>query len=393
MPLEFRKNADGKLRPFWYGCFEVNGRRRCVNLGVKIAGTPPKGLSLKNEGDGAFERSRATARTKLEAVIGEARSKRDSVHLVERIYEMKTGEKIRVVTLNDLPEEWTRIPWKREPNARYAEQCRSILRRFTSFIQGHWPTVEDLSGVSREHVRRFLASEKERGVSAKTWNDTLKLLRGTFKHLHAESDAYRNYLTGIPTRETETIFRKPFTPEELKAIVDSARNDDFIRPILITGICTAMRRGDCCLLKWADVDLRRQFITVKTAKTGVTVSIPVFPMLYDELVRCPNKDTEYVFPEQARMYRENPDGITWRVRKVFALAGFKDIEEEIDGEGAKKAMKSEEKSTLIAGMGCAVQASVISTVSASHGSRWRSLPACRWNSCRRSRGTRQLTLC
>lgn len=44
-----------------------------------------------------------------------------------------------------------------------------------------------------------------------------------------------------------------------------------------------MRRGDCCLLKWKDVDLARRFITVKTAKTGVTVSIPIFPMLHDEL--------------------------------------------------------------------------------------------------------------
>lgn len=94
-----------------------------------------------------------------------------------------------------------------------------------------------------------------------------------------------------------------------------------------------MRRGDCCLLRWKDVDLARRFITVKTAKTGVTVSIPIFPMLYDELVRHPRNDTEHVFPEQAKMYAENPDGITWRVRKVFATAGFKDFAE--SGENGK----------------------------------------------------------
>lgn len=33
--------------------------------------------------------------------------------------------------------------------------------------------------------------------------------------------------------------------------------DDFIRPGIVTGICTAMRRGDGCLLKWERVDLRR----------------------------------------------------------------------------------------------------------------------------------------
>ena len=38
-----------------------------------------------------------------------------------------------------------------------------------------------------------------------------------------------------PTKDTETVFRKPFTPEELKAIVDAAKDDDFIRPIIVTG--------------------------------------------------------------------------------------------------------------------------------------------------------------
>ena len=153
-----------------------------------------------------------------------------------------------------------------------------------------------------------------------------------------------NPFSGVPSRETETIFRKPFTPEELEAFVDAAHDDDFTRPILITGICTAMRRGDCCLLKWADVDLAPRFITVKTAKTGVTVAIPIFPMLYDELARHPHNAAlsacgnaqagGYAFPEAAAMYEENPDGITWRVRKVFAAADFKDADEdEENGNG------------------------------------------------------------
>ena len=93
-----------------------------------------------------------------------------------------------------------------------------------------------------------------------------------------------------------------------------------------------MRRGDCCLLQWKDVDLQRRFIAVKTAKTGQTVSIPIFPMLYDELklaAKNQNPKDSFVFPEQAQMYQENPDGITWRVQKVLAVAGFRDEEESL----------------------------------------------------------------
>jgi integrase len=206
------------------------------------------------------------------------------------------------VALANLPDEWQKIPRRRKPNERYAAQCRSTLARFAVFVRAQNPKAEEISHVTRDTARAFMAAEEARGVTAKTWNDTLKLLRASYKYLLPAGSI--NPFSSVPTRETETIFRKPFTPEELKAIVDAAREDDFIRPILITGMCTAMRRGDCCLLKWKDVDLARRFITVKTNKTGVTVSIPIFPMLYDELaLRQPSE--AYVFPEQAKMYVEN----------------------------------------------------------------------------------------
>ncbi len=329
MPLEFRKQRDGSLRDVWFGAFEVNGKRSCVNLGVRISGTPPASLSLKDEGDAAFERSRATALAKLKSIVEETRSQRSSEWLVEKLYEIKTGEQIKSVKLAELPAEWAKIPRKRIPDARYAKQCQSRLRQFAAFVRQQNSKAEEIVYVTRTAARAFLNAEEKRGVTAKTWNDSLVLLRATFQHLLPAGSI--NPFSGVPTRETETVFRKPFNPEELKAILDAGQSDGFIRPVLVTGVCTAMRRGDCCLLKWSDVDMEKRFITVKTAKTGQTVSIPIFPLLFDELCACarPSSDKSvcnegYVFPKQAAMYLENPDGITWRVRKVFAAAGFMD---------------------------------------------------------------------
>jgi integrase len=330
MPLELRTQRDGSLRPNWYGRYEINGRLVRPNLFIKIAGTPPASRSLRDEGDGAFERSRATAQAKLDGFVEEARTKQGSVRLVEKLYEIKTGEAIRSILLANLPEEWAKIARKRKPNARYASQCQSTLKRFAEFVhQENLKTVE-IAHVTRTAARSFMDAESSRGVTAKTWNDILKLLRATFKYLLPAGAI--NPFSDLPTRETETIFRKPYSPEELAAIVDAARTDEFIRPLLVTGICTAMRRGDCCLLQLKDVDLQRRFITVKTAKTGQTVSIPIFPMLYDELklaTKNQKSNDGFVFPEQARMYQENPDGITWRVKKVLAAAGFRDEEESL----------------------------------------------------------------
>ena len=353
MPLELRIEASGTVRPFWYGRFKINGKRFCQNLGVKVAGTPPGSLSLREEGDAAFERSRAAAQAKLESIVEEARSKRDTTRLVEKLYEIKTGEQLRTVKLDGLADEWARIPRKRKMNARYASQCQSTLKRFTAFIRRENPAAEDLGHVTRTAARAFMEAESERGVTAKTWNDTLLLLRGTLTHLLPAGCI--NPLAEIPTRETDTVFRKPFTPEELKAILDAARDNEFLRPILIVGMCTAMRRGDCCLLRNRDVDLARRFLTVRTAKTGQSVSIPIFPMLYDELKqRLASQERkaeghpsglrpfgsrsgeDYVFPEQASAYLANPVGISKRVREVFAAAGFRDIgdDEELPGNEA-----------------------------------------------------------
>ncbi|VGO14642.1 hypothetical protein PDESU_03207 [Pontiella desulfatans] len=46
-----------------------------------------------------------------------------------------------------------------------------------------------------------------------------------------------------------------------------------------------MRQGDCCQLKWEDVDLLGAFISVKTSKTGETAEIPLFPALREEIER------------------------------------------------------------------------------------------------------------
>lgn len=318
MSLKIVHNPDGSLKSkWWYGVIEVDGRRKVVSLGVPIKGRRiPQ--SLKDQGDEAFEASRIRAQAKLVDISEQALTKKSARSLVERFYEMQTGESIASIKVSELPKVWTELPRSNPPNARYMEQCVSTLKRFSTFMAEHYPASSSLVQTTTTMARAFMDHEAARDVSPKTWNDTLKLLRGAFKNAQPETGAISNPFARIPARTTETIFRKPYSPQELNAILQSSLNDPFIRPILITGMCTAMRRGDCCLLKWDEVDLNKRFITVKTAKTGATVAIPVFPILYDELANRKKTASEYVFPEQAAMYQENPDGITWRVKRVLA---------------------------------------------------------------------------
>jgi integrase len=315
MSLELRKSSN-----WWYGVFMVNGTRTIVNLGVPITGArPPKRTML---GDDEFERSRGRALEAYEIQRKKLVEDRTGEKTLQKLAEIKTGREVTFPKLADLPQLWSQIPRRKVPNVTYAGQCQIKLARFVTFVAAHQPGATEFLQVKPETARAFMASEAERGLSAKTWNDTLKLLRATFKHLHPSLTEGSNPFHGLVTKTAETVNREPFTVEELKAILEVCAEDDFIRPIIITGMCTAMRRGDCCLLKWQDVDLKEGFLTVKTAKTGETVDIPIFPKLREELEKLGAKKgkSEFCFPEAAAMYKSNRDGITWRVKQVLARA-------------------------------------------------------------------------
>jgi integrase len=314
MSLEIRKSSH-----WWYGVFKVDGRKSVINLGIPITGKrPPKRTML---GDDEFERSRGRAQEAYRVLRRKMREDRTGEKSLKKLAEMKTGQPVSFPKLADLPALWEAIPRRKAPDPVYAKHCKLKLAQFADFAVRMQRGIRDFVEVKPETAKAFMAFEEKRGVAPKTWNDALKLLRATFKNLHPHLNEGSNPFHGLVTKATETINREPFTVEELKSITEACADDDFIRPVIVTGMCTAMRRGDCCLLKWKDVDLKEGFIRVKTAKTGQTVDIPMFPMLREELAkaRAVGK-SKFCFPEAAEMYRTNPDGITWRVKQVLARA-------------------------------------------------------------------------
>jgi integrase len=309
--LDWKKSSG-----WWYGRFAQDGRTKLINLGVKIQGKRPQ--SINGEGDAAFERSRVRARAKHDELLADLQSKRNLRNLTERLIELKTGDPAESIKLSDLPKAWAEIPRRRQPSARYASQCQATLKHLVAFLEAKG--VEDLDSVTARQIAAFLEFEADRGISGKRWNDILKLVRGLFRHLAPHAPAYLRYLVNATTRDPETIFRRPFTAEELAAILEAARDDDFMRPLIIAGACTALRKADCCFLRWDDVDLEAGFITIKTEKTPEKVAIPIFPLLADELRRHVGNESQYCFPAQAEMQRANPDGITWRFKRILTKA-------------------------------------------------------------------------
>lgn len=324
MRLTLKRYGDGRLRPRWYGDFERDGERRVVTL-CRWHGQPPASGSVSDLGDYTFEASRAAALAELRQALEGERTEADQAALAERIHRARYGSEVPRYPLKDLPDLWLAAPRKHPPSPLHVANRLPLLRGFVEYMSRTAPDVTEIGGVTGKHLAGYMDAERRKELSGRSLNVRLSLLRGMFKRLDPNAPAVREYFAKQPAAEESPAHREPFTGDQLRAVFDAAKGDPLLRPLVVCAACTAMRRGDVCRLRWRDVDLAGGFVTVKTAKTGGTVEIPILPPLRTELNaarRGRGKPDGFVWPDAAAMYRNAPDALDRRLRAILARAGF-----------------------------------------------------------------------
>ena len=296
MGLELRRDKKHNLRSkWWYGRYMINGKRYFTNLNVEVKGKVPQ--NIRKKGDTAFECSRTLASAKLKELIAEAHNHKAAEKHLQELYELKAGESLTQISISDIAHAKFLPPDRRGRSSARDEAQLVVMRDFISFMKENYPAVTFVSQVNKMYV-----------------------LKGFFERVGSDAGVVRNPFAGCLAKVKKTVHRQPFTQEELTKILNHC--DAIIRPVVLTAMCTAMRRGDCCRLKWDSVDFDVGFVMVKTSKTGEMAEIPLFPVLRAELEKLP-RTSEYVFPEAEEMLRENIHGLTWRLQKALKDAGIK----------------------------------------------------------------------
>lgn len=134
MGIEITRKKDGSPSSnWWYGRFKINGKSKCVNLGIKIEGRVPS--SLKEPGNTAFERSRIKAQLKLDELKKEAHSQKSAEQHLRELYEVKAGGSIDQVHLEDMEKRWELLPAKRKRSAQQVKIQKANLRDFRTFMK------------------------------------------------------------------------------------------------------------------------------------------------------------------------------------------------------------------------------------------------------------------
>lgn len=319
--VRLKRQRDGSLREQWYGQYREGNKQREINLNIPWRGTPPASGKWSDPGDRRFEASRAEAMRALSEHVEEARHKGRADHLTERLIESKTGRSVEYTRLDELGDRWRNLGRENTVSERYLVGCDARFRRFTDFMRHRNPATAFLYEVTPEDAAAFVEDLRKR-LARSSAGATVRLLSKAFGRFLpvGASNPFAAFVGTRSNGKGETIHRCPFTPDELKALLDTAQDDAFMFPLITTAACTGMRRGDVCCLRWRDVDLDAGMLAVKTSKTEAPVEIPIFRPLRAVLEEVKGDRSRYVFPAAARMLKDNPSGLTYRFKRIVARA-------------------------------------------------------------------------
>ncbi|UKI31648.1 MAG: hypothetical protein L6W00_28610 [Lentisphaeria bacterium] len=118
--------------------------------------------------------------------------------------------------------------------------------------------------------------------------------------------------------------KRPLSVEQIARIIDKASGE--LRVLFALGYFTGLRLGDCCTLRWEEVDLIRGIIERIPRKTEhtikdrgqATVKIGIPPFLFQMLVSYPPEQrTGYLLPDTAADYLRNSGAVSHRISSHF----------------------------------------------------------------------------
>lgn len=193
-------------------------------------------------------------------------------------------------TFAEMVDEYMKIKSAKRSLARDAASFKNLLPVFGKRPL-HLITTRDVEGYARERAGK---------VKGATVNRELALLRHLFNIAMDNGNTDQNPARAIK-RYPESPWRHKFffSEAEIKALINASA--PHLRSILALAFGTGLRKGDILGLRWDDVDLDRDIISIQMQKTGESVEIPLIPMIRNLLqgMKPRASVSPFVFPRDS----------------------------------------------------------------------------------------------
>ena len=172
----------------------------------------------------------------------------------------------------------TRLPlaeawhhYEMSPNRRDIAQAtlnskRMVWMGFARWMEHNHIEIGHLAEVTEEAVGEYLA-EFRCHHAATTYNNHVCTLREIFRTLAEKAGVVNDPWANVCLRADDSVSRRELTVDEVVRLYDAASKEGAEWKLLfMTGIYTGLRLGDCCRLKWENVNLERGTVLQNRAR-------------------------------------------------------------------------------------------------------------------------------
>ncbi len=335
-----RKDPRG-FSKFWYACITVPGKgqtQRCTKI---VATERNRGEAMtiaerwereaKHLGPAVHLENRAAILESFvsatqKAIAGDM-TEADARDLLDRILEATGQNAIRTESTRVFSERWLKAQI-----VGLAESSVLSYKLAVRLFQEHLGSMADkpLRAVRPEHIETFKTVRIATGVSAKTVDRDLKVLRSIFRSgikqglLNYDPSQTVSLVSKKKKAEAQAVSREIIRPSELDAILNAATGD--WRTAIFVGRYTGARLSDCVGMRWRNFDLASDVVDYTDEKTGKRHVVPIHRRLRDHLSTLPNKEDadQCLCPSLVGKKTGGKTGLSKQFLAIMAKAGVED---------------------------------------------------------------------
>ena len=237
--------------------------------------------------------------------------------------------------LADVWMEYVKSPKHNELAKATLDGKRQVWMQFAKWMERFYLPVDDLAGVTADMIGEYLACVRVE-VCASTYNSRVCVLREIFRTLAKKAGLEDDPWDGVRLRPDDSHSRRELTMDELQRLISAAKKaGEEWHKLILVGIYTGLRLGDCCRLDWSQINLAQGVIQLVPRKTRRhhqrMVTIPIHPALGAALLPSieqsnnPNNRTILtgpILPTIAEMYARSRWRVSHELSRIFKAANI-----------------------------------------------------------------------
>jgi len=181
--------------------------------------------------------------------------------------------------------EWLEIYSKQ--NKRSWARDELSVRHLKRFFGG-----KILQDIGPEDIERFKAARKAEGVTPATVNRELACLKTIFNKAIEWGRVESSPAAKVKKFREQNQKERILTENEARRLLEACGPG--LRPIIIIGLNTGMRKDEILALKWANIDFAKAHIFIEDSKSGRSRYVPMNLQVYKVLKSLPRKG-DYIF--------------------------------------------------------------------------------------------------